>query len=514
MCEADHLFFTRRFFMSRWGSKFIVNWHHKLIADVIDDVIRGRIKNVVINVPPGSSKTEIAVINLIARGLALNPWARFLHLSSSDSLASQNSAAARELVKSAEFQDLWPMSIADDSDSKKRWNVMIGDKTAGGVYATAMGGQVTGFRAGHMTGGFSGAIIIDDPLKPEDAFSKTKTEASNRKLVTTVRSRKANPNVPIIVIMQRISELDSTAFIKDGHVGKDWHYVSIPALMTPEYVNALSSKYKPLVDRSSPLPDGRLSYWPYKEPPDELYDMSQGTGKDEQGNRISRYVYAAQYDQNPTSLGGNVIKSACFGRYKSGVLPPMRYRKIYADTASKDREHNDYSVFACWGHGIDGKIYLIDLIRGKWLSPELKRRARAFWAKHANAEAFPDDHWGQLREMIVEDKSSGTDVIQTLKTGETQAGIVFDPIPILGVERTKDKYTRVQDVLAYIELGLAVVPEDAAFTSDFLDEHEAFKADDRHDHDDQVDTTVDAILDMLSNKNNLNIWERLGNANG
>ncbi|QNN06853.1 hypothetical protein K562_21081 [Burkholderia cenocepacia] len=79
-CERDHLFFSRYFFKHRQGIKFRVNWHHVLIADTVQRVIDGELKNVVINVPPGSSKTELVAINLIARGLALNPRALPAHL--------------------------------------------------------------------------------------------------------------------------------------------------------------------------------------------------------------------------------------------------------------------------------------------------------------------------------------------------------------------------------------------------------------------------------------------------
>src|SRR4051794_25085261 len=97
-CELDHLFFTRYFFKSRQGIKFIVNWHHHLIADAIQRVIDGKCPTLVINVSPGSSKTELAVINLIARGLAVNPYARFLHITSGDVLALLSSQAARDTV--------------------------------------------------------------------------------------------------------------------------------------------------------------------------------------------------------------------------------------------------------------------------------------------------------------------------------------------------------------------------------------------------------------------------------
>jgi predicted phage terminase large subunit-like protein len=503
-CEEEHLFFTRYFFKVRQGIKFRVNWHHRWLAEVVDDIIFGRRKNVVINVPPGSSKTEEVVINLIARGLALNPRARFLHLSGSDTLASLNSSTAREIVQSDEFQALWPLKIAEDSNSKKRWNVVIDGKEAGGVYATSLAGQVTGFRAGHMTDGFQGAIIIDDPIKPEEAFSKVAIDKANRKLLTTVKSRKANPDTPIIIIMQRVAENDPSGFVEKGNLGKDWTFIRVPAVLSDDSVKALPVQYQAEVDRSIRAPDGRFSYWPYKEPIEQLLVMERGEGADQSGARISRHVFNSQYQQTPVALGGNIIHGEHLKRYK--VLPPILYRNIYADTAQKAKEHNDYSVFEEWGTAADGRIYLIDQLRGRWEGPELRARAIAFWAKSKSRDA---SKFGQLRKLKVEDASSGSDLIQSLKLPPHN-------IPIEAIKRTKnasgkqlDKLTRVMDALPYIEVGLVVIPEDAPFTNDFIAECEAFTADDSHDFDDQIDPMVDAVMDLLSSQNKMKIWTQL-----
>ncbi len=504
-CTVNHLAFTRWFFKQRQSIKFRINWHHHLIADTLERVITGELKNVVINVSPGSSKTEIAVINFMARGLALNPWCRFLHLSYSDDLALLNSQVTRDLIRSDEYQTLWPLEIADDSKSKKRWNVMLNGKPAGGVYATSLGGQITGFRAGHMAPGFQGAIIIDDPLKPEDAFSELKMNRANRQLLTTVKSRKANPETPIVLIMQRVAENDPTGFIQKGGLGDDFTHVVIPAVIDDAYVATLDAKYQSQIERDAV---DRFSYWPYKEPIASLLKMEQGEGSDQQGARISRHVFSSQYQQAPRAVGGNIIRGEWFKRYKE--LPKIAYRKIFADTAQKTAERNDYSVFECWGKGVDGGIYLLDLLRGKWEAPELEKRAIAFWNKHANID--PDfqnpnpflnrlawEKLGQLRKMVVEDKSSGTGLIQKIK--------LLNQIPVQGVERVKDKLTRVMDVLGYLESGLVYVPEDAPFTSDFIAECEAFTADDSHAHDDQIDPLCDAIVDMLSTENKTRVWE-------
>ena len=496
-CEQNHLFFTRYFFKARQSIKFRVNWHHHLICDAIEKVISGEIKNLIINVSPGSSKTEIVVINLIARGLAINPRARFLHLSGSDSLASLNSATAREIIRADEYQKIWQLQIADDAKAKKRWNVLVDGQPAGGVYATSLGGQITGFRAGHMAEGFQGAIILDDPIKPEEAFSQTKLDAANRKLITTVNSRKANPDTPIILVMQRIADSDPTGFIEKGNLDGQWTYLKIPAVIDDSYVRTLDEKYQKLVEESERDASGRFSYWPYKEPLEKLLTMERGDGTDASGSRISRHVFAGQYQQNPKVLGGNIIKGENFVRYQ--VHPKIKYRKIFADTAQKTKERNDFSVFEEWGLGEDNRLYLLDMIRGKWEAPELKRRAIAFWQK---AKARDAEKFGSLREMPVEDKSSGTGLIQELKLPPYN-------IPVKAIERDRDKLTRVMDVLSYIEVGLVCVPEFAPFTNDFIGECESFTADDSHDFDDQVDPLVDAIKDMLSALNKLKTWAAL-----
>jgi predicted phage terminase large subunit-like protein len=502
-CERDHLFFTRYFFLQRMALKFRVNWHHVVIAEAIEKVIKGEIENLIINVAPGSSKTELVVLNLIARGLALNPRARFLHLSGSDQLASLNSATAREIVTSDHFQAFWPLKISDDAKAKKRWNVEINGQPAGGVYATSLGGQITGFRAGHMTDGFQGAIIIDDPIKPEDAYSPAKLANANRKLVTTVKSRRANPKTPIVIVMQRIAELDTTGFIEGGNLDGRWTSIKIPALMDETTTSKFTTSQQALMDQSEKDPTGRFSYWPYKEPLLQLLGMEQGLGTDQAGSRISRHVFHGQYQQSPKAVGGNIIHGAHFVRYRAGVHPKLKYRKIYADTAQKTKERNDYSVFEEWGLGEDGRAYLVDMIRGKWESPDLKTRAIAFWAKAKDRNALTH---GNLREMMVEDKSSGTDLIQTLKLPPHN-------IPIKPIERTTDKLTRLLDALPYIEVGLVCIPEDAPFTSDFVSECEAFSADMSHAFDDQIDPLIDMVMDLLSSGNKLKVWEQLGKQN-
>jgi len=505
-CEDSHLFFTRYFFKARNGFKFKVNWHHLVFAGVVERIINGKGKNFIINVPPGSSKTEEVIINFIARGFALNKYCRFLHLSYSETLATLNSQTARDIVLSDEFQELWPVQISNDDKAKSRWNVLDDrEQKAGGVWATSLGGQVTGFRAGRMVEGFQGAILIDDPLKPEDAYSKPAREAANRKLQTTVKSRKANPETPIVLIMQRLAENDPTGFIKSGNLDEqgEWEYINIPALIDETYIQTNKDKFLTeeiiaMIDGSEQDGQGRFSYWPYKEPLQTLLKMEEGSHSDKDGARTSKLVFASQYMQAPKALGGNIIKGEWFKRYQ--ILPIIKERFIFGDTAQKTKEHNDFSVFECWGKGVDGNIYLLDLIRGKWEAHELKKRCIAFWEKHKVLN-WEHQNIGVLRKLYVEDKSSGTGLIQDIKREHN--------IPVEGIQRNTDKLSRVIDAITYIEPGMVFIPEVAPFTNDLINECEAFNALMTHDHDDQIDPLVDAIDKMLSNKNKLKHWENL-----
>lgn len=481
-CEADPIFFARYFFKRRQGIKFLINFHHHLISRALERVRLGLCENLVINVAPGSSKTELAVINFIARSIALNPRCRFLHISSSDDLVLLNSQTARDIVESDDFQDLWPLHIADDAKSKKRWNVMYEGRKAGGVYAVALGGQITGFRAGHMTPGFQGCVIIDDPLKADDAYSPAAIKTANRRLLATVKSRRARSTTPIILIMQRLGELDPAGFIKGGNVPGRFEFLEIPALIDDAYLAKLPSDIAAMALTEPRDEKGRFSYWEYKEPLADLLQLEAGNGNDADGRKVSRHTFNSQYQQKPVAIGGNIIHGHNFKRVT--VLPKITFKKIYADTAQKTKERNDYSVFECWGLGDDGKIYLLDLLRGKWEAPELRATAISFWNKHK-----ADRTSGALRKMMIEDKTSGTGLIQDIQR--------HAHIPVGGIERNKDKLTRVMDVLSYIEAGFVCVLEDSPFLSDFITECEAFTADDTHAHDDQIDPMCDAINDML-----------------
>lgn len=457
---CSFMFFARWFYKCQTGEKFIPAPHLMKIAEALTKVVTGETKNLIINLPPRYGKTELAVKMFVAWVLANNPGAKFIHISYADKLALDNSAEIRALVQSEWFQDLFPTTVRSDSNAKEKWFTTAG----GGVYATAAGGQITGFGAGstsprRFTGtgspcdGFSGAIIIDDPLKPDDALSEPRRNHINERFNNTIQSRRNSRDTPVIVIMQRLHEEDMSGYLINGGSSLEWEVLKLPALDENE----------------NPL-------WPFKHTKEELLAIK----------RASPHVFSSQYQQEPTPLGGDLIKGSWFPRYRA--LPRMKWRAIYVDTAQKTAERNDYTVFTCAGLGEDGNLYILDVLRGKWEAPALLTNAADFWMKHAQVKGL-----GKLRKMMIEDKSAGTGLIQQLRTGTTPKP------PVVGVQRGKDKLTRLMDVQTYIAVGRVYLPEagSVAWLSDFIAECELFRADDTHKHDDQVDTLIDAIDDMI-----------------
>ena len=233
MLSSDGIQFMRYFFKLREGTVMLRNWHHYIIEYVLQAVYDGKIDRLIVNIAPGYTKTEQVVLNFICRGLALNPRSKYIHTSYSGDLAQENSSKIKETIQSQEFQELWPMQTRVDSTAKKRWFTELG----GGMMAAASGGQITGFRAGRMEPGFTGAFINDDPVKPDDAYSAVKRNAINKRFNNTMRSRLAIETVPMINIMQRIHEDDLSGYLLKGGSGDVWYHLVIPTLMSQEVLD-------------------------------------------------------------------------------------------------------------------------------------------------------------------------------------------------------------------------------------------------------------------------------------
>ena len=240
--NSSTLNFTLFFFKELYKRDFVIGQHHLRIAEALDRVMRGESTRLMINMPPRYGKTEQAVKGFIAGGLAVNPRAKFIHLSYSDGLARDNSRGVQEIVRSASYQRLFP-GTAPDTSNTQRWRT----KAGGGLYAVSSSGQVTGFGAGLVDeeerlldetsdttliaeveemerawgdSTFGGAIVIDDPIKPDDARSDLVREKVNQKFETTIRNRVNSRRTPIVIIMQRLDEHDLCGYLQQLEPGQ------------------------------------------------------------------------------------------------------------------------------------------------------------------------------------------------------------------------------------------------------------------------------------------------------
>lgn len=324
---ADPLNFVAAFHKEMYGDKFIVGKHHRVIADTIAKIVSGELSHVIINIAPRYSKTELVSIGLAAYGFAINPRCNFIETSYSADLTAKNSLAVKRIMKSDRFQRLFQARIGG-VDTQTEWQTEQG----GGLFATSSLGQLTGFGAGSKSDAdekgnykFSGAVIIDDPLKPVDALSDTKREAVNQWFYNTLRSRVNSRNTPIVIIMQRLHEDDLCGFLQRKEPGV-WHVVSMPCIYTE---------------------DGEeKALWPHTHTLGELYAMRDADA----------FTFETQYMQNPKPIEGLMYTN--YREYEKIPQSTGGKMKAYIDTADTG---SDYLCAIVYYESVEGN-YLVDVL--------------------------------------------------------------------------------------------------------------------------------------------------------
>ena len=324
--------FTSEVFLYMHKTPFIFGRHHEIICDALDDVVARNCRKLIINIAPRYGKTELVSKMFMAYGFALNPKCKFIHLSYSASLTAENSVAVKDIVNCALFRKLFKARVRRGRDTMSKWDTEDG----GGLYATSTLGQITGFGAGATDAEdgevneqaldeysaifnphkFTGAIVIDDPIRPEDALSDVVRERVNRRFETTIRNRVNSRRTPIIIVCQRTHENDLC-----------WKVISIPAIDFDEFGN-------------------ERALWPHKHTIEELHKIELA----------NPFVFETQYMQNPKPLEGLM-----YSRFKTyQTLPLGRYYvKNYtdsADTGSDDLCSIDYAEFDT------GEMYVLSVL--------------------------------------------------------------------------------------------------------------------------------------------------------
>jgi predicted phage terminase large subunit-like protein len=444
LVRNDFRVFVEKVFLTLTpGQTFIRSWHLEAIAYQLERVRRGEIKRLIINMPPRSLKSIMASVAFPAFILGLDPTRRIICASYSGELAKKHSNDFRAVLDSRWYRSTFPGT---------RVGPFKNNETE--IELTARGFRLAASVGGTLTGRGGDIIVIDDPLKPDDAFSDTKRNGANQWFTNTLLSRLDDKRTgAIVVVMQRVHMDDMTGFLTEH--SDEWEVLNLPAIADN--------------DSSIPCWEGKpyartagevLS--PQREPLYLLEALKMQIGGD---------AFSAQYQQMPVPPGGAMVKRHWIVRYNE--LPPMseRIQVVQSwDTANKGGPQNDWSVCTTWIVARKNRWYLVDIWRGRVDYPTLK----------ATVESHAKQHKAQ--RVLVEDTGSGTMLVQELRSRVSG---------IIGVKPEGDKASRMAVASAKFEAGQAYLPERASWLADLESELFAFPG---GKHDDQCDSISQALL--------------------
>jgi len=433
-------FIERSFTTLDPGTPYLPNWHIDAIAHQLMRVWRGECKRLIINVPPRSAKSICVTIGYTAWVMGHDPRKRIMAISYANELSLKHAADFRSVVTSPWFRGLFPGFKIKTSRKNEIETSQRGSRFAGSV-----GGSVLGRGAD--------LIVIDDPINGLDAV----LSAAERRRVTefydaTLYSRLNDRiNGAIIIVMQRLHQDDLV-----GHVleKEPWEVLSIPAIAMEDTTYRIGDRPNALHHRRA----GEVLH-PGREPLAWLEVAKRNLGT---------LNFSAQYQQNPLPAEGNVIKRDWLRYYD---VKPEAFECVIAswDTASTIGETSDWSVGTLWG-AIGQEYYLLDVVRGRWESPELRRKMISV-AQDQEVDA-----------TLIEDTELGRALSQDLrKTGQLY--------PLLQRARF-DKTARLQAQAARFEAGQVYLPRQADWLASYLAELLGFPA---GRNDDQVDSTSQAL---------------------
>ena len=437
MARNDLYFFSRWMFQARRKYKWLRSPHHKIICDALTRVFTGECKRLIINIPPRYSKTELAVVNFIAWALGQVPDAEFIHASYAAPLALNNSSAVRSMLQHEAYRAIFPGCVLV-SEAKAHWTT-----TAGGVmYAAGAGGTITGFGAGKHREGFGGAIIIDDPHKPDEARSDVMRQGVLDWFQNTLESRKNSPQTPIILIMQRLHEEDLAGWLIEDGNGEKWEHVCLPAIQA----------------------DG-TALWPEKHDIETLRRME----------RAAPYVFAGQYQQRPAPAEGGIIKPDNLQIVDAVPVDSIKWVRGWDLASTVD---GDYTAGAKLGRMPDGRYIIADMVRLRCGPDERDAALKNTAARDGRGIkiSIPQDpgQAGKTQVLYLTRSLAGHRVISSPESG--------------------DKITRAEPLAAQINVGNVLMLR-GPWNDELINEMRMFP---NGKNDDQVDSLSRAFSELIA----------------
>jgi len=419
------------------GTAYLPNWHVDAIVHQLMRVQAGEVSRLLINQPPRSLKSMCVSVAYVAWLLGHDPTRRIIVVSYSSEFAAELHRQFRMVIDAPWYRALFPaMRSAKDSGSE-----LV--TTAGGSrYATSVGGTLTGRGAD--------LIVVDDPLKAEDAMS----EPARRRVIdwyggTLVSRLNDKENGPIVVVMQRLHEDDLA-----GHLIRQggWQHLDLPAIAIEDSTIPIGPGKVITRRRGEILHAGRESQ--------AVLDRIKA--------EIGSLMFSAQYQQRPVPIEGNLIKRDWFRFYDQ--LPPAAPGELVVqswDIAMMTGESNDYSVCTTW-RIVRSDYYLIDVFRDRLQYPALRRQIARLAARHGAGT------------ILIEKAGAGLTLLQDLRHDLPDG--MTRPI---GVKPEGSKVERMAVQAHKIEAGHVHLPKQAEWLDTFLLELLGFP---NSRHDDQVDS--------------------------
>ena len=427
------------YFVTQMWPIFISGAHHKVMADAFERVARGELKRLIVNMPPRHTKSEFASFLLPAWFLGKYPEKKIIQTAHTAELATGFGRKVRNLVSSEQYQKVFQTKLSSDSKAAGRWNTHVG----GDYFAIGVGGAVTGKGAD--------LLIIDDPHSEQEAKQGNPAVFDNvYEWFTSGPRQRLQPGGAIIIVMTRWSKRDLTGQILKN-AGKDgvdqWEIIDFPAIMPS----------------GTPL-------WPA---------FWSKTALEALKAELPVAKWEAQYQQNPTSEEGAIIKREQWSIWEKDTPPPCDYIIQSWDTAFEKNNRADYSACTTWGvfqhpnkqGDMRPNIILLDAFKQRMEFPELKKQALELWK-----EWEPDT-------LIVEKRAAGAPLIYEMR----KMGI---PLSEFTPGKGNDKISRVNAISDLFASGVVWCPE-TRWAEEVMDELASFP---NGDHDDLVDSSSQALM--------------------
>jgi predicted phage terminase large subunit-like protein len=441
--RQDFETFAKRAFRELHGGQSLTdNWHVRSICWHLEQIRIATINKLIIAMPPRSLKSFLASVAFPAFVHGHDPGRKIICASYAQALSTKHHNDYRTLLKSPFYREIFRGTRVSPEKDTEGETVL----TAGGMrLATSVGGTLTG-RGGDI-------VILDDPLKADDAMSETRRRAAIEWYSTTLVSRLNDKRTgAIIIISQRLHMDDLIGFVlSNSRAG--WEVLELPAIAQRDYRVSIGDDLYRLYRKDDVLQPGR-------EPLEVLEQLRTTMGSD---------AFSAQYLQEPVPPGGNMFKRDWVLRYDNVTASEPRDEIIQSwDTAQKDGPSNDWSVCTTFLKR-GGLFFLLDCFRKRLDYPDLRASAISLASRH------------QPKMVIVEDTGVGTALIAELR----RAGINVRPS-----RPEKGKETRAAVQTAVFEGGRVYLPKKAPWLDELEAELFAFPG---SRHDDQVDSICQAL---------------------